>query len=333
LEIFPEAMAESAKHYDELWVPSNFIKKALDNSKSLTHTTVMPIGFPDKYFHVSNPYVKRGTYQLPSDIPLSISTTAFMFLCIFDFNSAMDRKNPIGVVKAFKEAFSVKSNSGGGDDVITKETVLVLKAGPWNIHFNEERSELLRCIGGDPRIYFIENSLKDDDLDKLFLRADSYVSLHRSEGFGLNILQALARGKATIATNYGGCTDFFDDPLIQKAHHLIPYTLVPIANKYKYNPYKIKNAQWAEPDMAAAVSAMREVINRDIRNMSYYQMVKTVSNTLKQSFGSSSLGNRMMDRLYQAPWKEKVMNAISAKDREVIELNMNYVGDHIYRVP
>ena len=67
--------------------------------------------------------------------------------------------------------------------------------------------------------------------------------------------------------------------------------------------------------------------------MSYYQMVKTVSNTLKQSFGSSSLGNRMMDRLYQAPWKEKVMNAISAKDREVIELNMNYVGDHIYRVP
>ena len=328
-------MAESAKHYDELWVPSNFIKKSLDSSKSLTHTTVMPIGFPDKYFHVSNPFVKRGTFQLPSDIPLSISTTAFMFLCIFDFNSAMDRKNPIGVVKAFKEAFSVKRSSGGGggDDVITKETVLVLKAGPWNIHFNEERSELLRCIGGDPRIYFIENSLKDDDLDKLFLRADSYVSLHRSEGFGLNILQALARGKATIATNYGGCTDFFDDPLTQKAHHLIPYTLVPIANKYKYNPYQIKNAQWAEPDMAAAVKAMREVINQDMGDMAYYQMMKTVSNTLKQSFGSSSLGNRMMDRLYQAPWKEKVVNTISAKDRDLIELNMNYVGDHIFRDP
>jgi len=290
----------------------------------------MPIGFPDKYFHVSHPDVKRTIYQLPNFTPLSISTTVFMFLCVFDFNSAMDRKNPIGVVKAFKEAFDPNRSDG---DVITKNAILVLKAGPWNIHFNQERLDLVKCIDVDPRIFFIEASLKDDDLDKLFLRADSYVSLHRSEGFGLNILQALARGKATIATNYGGCTDFFDDPLTQKVHHLIPYTLVPIVSNYKYNPYLIENATWAEPDMKAAVNAMRKVINQDFRDMTYFQMLKTVSNNLKQSFGSSALGNKMMDRLYQAPWKEKVMNSMSANERKVIELNMNYVGDHIYRNP
>ena len=134
-------MAETAKHYDELWVPSTFIRDSLARSSSRTPTIVMPIGFPDKCFHVTHPDVKQTLYQLPTAIPLVISTTAFMFLCIFDFNSAFDRKNPIGAVKAFKEAFDLSKSDVG---VVTKETVLVLKAGPWNIQFNEERSELLR---------------------------------------------------------------------------------------------------------------------------------------------------------------------------------------------
>ena len=114
---------------------------------------------------------------------------------------------------------------------------------------------------------------------------------------------------------------------------MIPYTLVPIANTYNYNPYNIKDAQWAEPNISAAVTTMRKVLSQDMRDSVYFQMVKTLSNTLKQSFGSSALGNKMMDRLYQAPWKEKIKYSISANDRKVIELNMNYVGDHIYRNP
>ena len=83
---------------------------------------------------------------------------------------------------------------------------------------------------------------------------DSYVSLHRSEGFGLTLAEAMALGKPVIATGYSGNLDFMD----ADTSHLVDYQLVPVRDG---GPF-YRGGRWAEPSIAHAAQVMRQVVDR-----------------------------------------------------------------------
>ena len=87
-------------------------------------------------------------------------------------------------------------------------------------------------------------------LDGLTAACDAYVSLHRSEGLGLPLIEAMYLGKPVIATGYGGVTDFLDDETGFVVHHRLA-TL-----QRSHGPYPA-GAVWAEPDIAHAAALMR----------------------------------------------------------------------------
>jgi len=125
----------------------------------------------------------------------------FVFLVVFDCHSlaARKRKNPEASIKAFLRAFPFDNDVGSRYHLIIKSHHAT----------DNDLKEFAEITHNDPRIHFVSNALSNDDHYALQERADCYVSLHRSEGFGMNILEEMGRGIPVIATNYSGNVDFF----------------------------------------------------------------------------------------------------------------------------
>jgi glycosyltransferase involved in cell wall biosynthesis len=98
----------------------------------------------------------------------------------------------------------------------------------------------------------IERYLSRQDTYALLNSCDAYISLHRSEGYGLTLAEAMALGKPVIGTGYSGNTDFMS----VNTSYLIPYELVALTRAHP--PYQAGNV-WAEPDVKEAARALREV--------------------------------------------------------------------------
>ena len=106
---------------------------------------------------------------------------------------------------------------------------------------------------GRPDVLVIDGHLPRAELGSLMAAADCYVSLHRSEGFGLTMAESMALGKPVIATAYSGNLDFMND----ENSFLVPFswaTVPPGAG-----PYPV-GARWADPDLDAAAAIMRTVV-------------------------------------------------------------------------
>jgi glycosyltransferase involved in cell wall biosynthesis len=226
LETFPSRWRPAFDVLHEIWTPSTFCVDALSAVAPIPVRRVpIPVQAPPRATH------GRAHFGLPEE--------AFIFLFNFSFLSFAQRKNPLGLVRAFKRAF----RSGEGP-------LLVLKSS------GEETSPKLlasleREIGGaDVRL--IEGYIDRDAAHSLTAACDCYVSLHRSEGFGLTLAEAMIAGKPVIATPYSGVSDFFD----LNTGYPVRYTLVEIEKDV--GPYPA-GAVWAEPDIEHAAELMRRV--------------------------------------------------------------------------
>ncbi|WP_225978389.1 FkbM family methyltransferase [Gandjariella thermophila] len=224
LEEFPASLHEAFRLVDEVWTVSEFCREAIARHSPVPVRAVpVPVRVPDE--------VPR-TGRRPGD--------PVRFLFAFDFNSVGERKNPWGLVDAFRQAFPDR------DDVR-----LVLKA--INGNRNPRAAERLRVkVAGDRRIELVERYLSVAELDQLYASSTCYVSLHRSEGFGLTVAEAMARGMPVIATDYAGTAEFLD----HTTGWPVPYRMVEVGPGCA--PYDPK-AMWAEPDLRAAAAAMRAV--------------------------------------------------------------------------
>nr|WP_042184143.1 glycosyltransferase [Kibdelosporangium sp. MJ126-NF4]CEL16098.1 Glycosyltransferase [Kibdelosporangium sp. MJ126-NF4]CTQ94024.1 Glycosyltransferase [Kibdelosporangium sp. MJ126-NF4] len=224
LEDFPTWQHIGYDFVDEIWTVSEFCAKAFAR-----HTSV-----PVKVIPV--PVLDPG---LPPRQPRAAGKPTQFFFA-FDYNSTGQRKNPWGVVKAFKKAFQGRA-----------DVKLVIKATNGQLHAKAVE-RLLHEVGGDPRIELVERYLSVAELNKLYADSDSYVSLHRSEGFGLTVAEAMMRGMAVISTDYSSTTEFFDD----EVGWPIPYKMVEVGPGWA--PYQ-EDAHWADPDLDAAAAAMRRI--------------------------------------------------------------------------
>lgn len=229
LEDFPAWLHDAFDLVDEVWTVSEFCREALAR-----HAPVPVRAIP---VPVRDPGEPVARARRPGD--------PVRFLFVFDFNSVGQRKNPWGLVQAFRRAFS-------DDDADNRPDVrLVIKA--INACRHPDAAERLRSlVAVDDRIELLERYLTVRELDELYARSDCYVSLHRSEGFGLTVAEAMARGLPTIATDYSATTEL----MTAETGWPIPYRLVPVGEGNK--PYQ-PDARWAEPDLDAAARAMREV--------------------------------------------------------------------------
>lgn len=217
---------------NEVWTPSSFSAPAIKSAKKEMPVTIIPHAIEIK----KCPY-PRTHFKLPKNI--------FLFLFMFDFLSIFERKNPSAVVRAFKKAFDSDEPVG-----------LVIKSSNCEIDLNNFRT--LEAESRHPHIYLINNYLDREEINSLLNICDCYVSLHRSEGFGLTIAEAMALGKPVIATNYSGNVDFMTE------ENSFPVNCKLVKLKQDYGPY-LKGNVWAEPDEGDAVKKMRLVYeNREV---------------------------------------------------------------------
>ncbi|HEY1014642.1 MAG TPA: glycosyltransferase family 4 protein, partial [Herpetosiphonaceae bacterium] len=231
LATFPRRWHSCFEPYDEIWAASRFIQQAL-----LAHTDKPVIYMPPPIAVELPEPGSRADVGLPED--------ACLYLFIFDALSVIERKNPWAVIEAFKQAFPPRERA---------RARLVLKAG--NLAHAPAEGARLRAALAEIDGILIDGYLSRREVNALIHHCDAYVSLHRSEGYGLTIAEAMALGKPVIATAYSGNLDL----MAPEHSYLVPYRLVELPRDYP--PYEA-GMLWAEPHIGAAAEHFRAVFSR-----------------------------------------------------------------------
>jgi glycosyltransferase involved in cell wall biosynthesis len=223
---FPGAWLPAFDLVDEVWVATQHVADSLMPVSSVPVTKVtMPVSCPP-----ARPRA-RGDLGLPE---------GFLFMFIFDYHSVFERKNPLAIIEAFKRAFP----AGSGASLVVKSIN--------HEHHLSEHERLLLAAADHPNIHLIDRYVSAGEKNSMIASADCYVSLHRAEGFGLTMAEAMCLGKPVIATRYGGNLEFMND----RNSWLVDYEMTAIQpGCYPYPP----SGSWADPDVGQAARHMRTV--------------------------------------------------------------------------
>jgi glycosyltransferase involved in cell wall biosynthesis len=232
----PAFVATHVQRVDEIWVASEFVRDAMRH-----HTTrpvhVIPIPIEPR-LPIS---FGRRDYELPDD--------AVVYFFNLDSYSIVGRKNPFGAIAAFKRAFN-PSERGRAAQLVIKCTNLAPRPA-----FAAALHRAMDEIGG----VVLSGDLEHAEMNGLLSSIDVYVSLHRSEGFGIGMAEAMALGKPVIATAFSGNVDFMKP----KISCPVGYRVRLITDlDHEWWPegsavYPPGFTYWAEPDIDEAARWMR----------------------------------------------------------------------------
>jgi len=225
---FPEAMAGALGIVDEIWSASSF---TADSMRAVTDKPV---------FHMPMVVTLPAPIQKWARQDFSLPQNAFIFLTVLDGNSSLKRKNPLATVRAFLAAFPRRE----------RHVHLVVKA--MNVSTSQpEWHSVVEHAGRDGRITLIVETMTKDKLLGLQSVCDCFVSLHRSEGFGRNIAEAMLLGKPVIVSDYSGNTDFCNE---QGA-----FLVCGDEIKINRGEYPFGDGQyWFDPNVLVASERMKE---------------------------------------------------------------------------
>ncbi len=188
-----------------------------------------------------------------SRLEFGLKEDDFIIMYIFDVHSSIERKNPYGVI----DAFVIASKDIPNAKLVLKITNFEL----WRMECVELQNYINSHIAD--KCIIIADNLSDDDIRNLINCCDVYLSLHRAEGFGISMLEAMSMGKVVVATNYGGNLDFMQH---EQNGILVSYKEVEVQKDF--GPYK-KGWLWAEPDINEAAQALIKLI----KNKSHYNTI------------------------------------------------------------
>lgn len=226
LEEFPKCWEPCFSCLDEIWTPSEFISDSIRKKTNLPVKTIpycVSVTIHKEY--------GRDFFHLPNQ--------QFLYLVMYDSNSVVERKNPKAVFDAFKLSFSKEDDKVG----------LVVKI---NDASRQDIKQVEEAMMGYDNIYLITETLDKDQVNSLIKCCDVLVSLHRAEGFGLVLAEAMLLGTPTIATNWSSNTEF----MTSEVSCLVDYKLITITKDM--GPFK-KGNHWADPDVSEAAGFMKKL--------------------------------------------------------------------------
>ncbi|MBU7008167.1 glycosyltransferase family 4 protein [Phosphitispora fastidiosa] len=260
---FPNEWCNSFNMVQEVWVPSKFVLESV-SLKSPVPVIRIPHAIEVTYPHNIN----RSFFGLPDN--------QFLFLAMFDTHSTQARKNPEAVIEAFRFAFSKNGGSVG----------LVLKINN-SKSCPEEIDKIKELIKGYSNIYLIDEIFSREIANALMNAVDCFVSLHRAEGFGLIMAEAMYLGKPVIGTNWSGNTDFMDST----NSCMVEYKIINVGNDF--GPYKSYQV-WADPDIEQAAKYMlRLVSDQEWRE----KIAKKGQENIHKNFSPKVVGQMIQNRL------------------------------------
>ena len=260
---FPDEWCKCFEVVDEIWVATNFIKDAI-SAKSPVPVVLIPPALEVEYMEDTS----RADFGLPDD--------TFLFLCSFDVRSIQDRKNPEGTIQAFIRAFTPEVKSVG----------LVVKIT--NSMDNSQGVRHLKdALEGYSNCFFIEETYSRKKFNALLGLMDVYVSLHRSEGFGLIGAEAMYLGKPVVMTNWSGNVDF----ATPENSCPVDFQLIPVGtNIGPYGPHQY----WADPDIEQAAESLRKLCS----DRAYYRRISAeAARTIRTNYSPETVGAAMKNRL------------------------------------
>ena len=232
LSRYPALLARQLEAFDEVWAPSRFVRNSIAQA-----VTVPVVHMPLACEVLLESFLGRRYYGMRE--------SAFSFLFFFDVRSYQSRKNPEAVIDAFASVAGARP---------TADLLLVIKVNGAEQNRKRYDALLARAETLGNRALFLPQPMTDNEVKNLVRCCDAFVSLHRSEGFGRGMAEAMCLGKAVIATGYSGNMDFCDDTTTL----LIPYRLIDVPEgAYPYAGGQV----WADPDVNAAARAMERLLD------------------------------------------------------------------------
>lgn len=224
VDVLPAGWREASRRVAEVWTYSRFAAERI------------AAGIEAPVFAVAPPVLPPAKPTAPSvELP-----AAFRVLVMFDYLSTLERKNPLGAIEAFRKAFA----PGEG-------AVLIVKSINGQ-HRPDRQAELVAAADGREDITILDETMSGSERDALVAACDCLISLHRSEGHGLPLAEAMALGKPVLATGYGGSTEFMND----ENSYLVKWRSVRVGDGVEHYP---PAATWAEPDLDDAAQLLRAI--------------------------------------------------------------------------
>lgn len=250
---YPLAWVEQLDRFDEIWAPTRFVFDALRPvvKKPLRH---VPLACQVELSSL----LGRRYFGLPE--------TTYTFLFFFDFRSYVQRKNPEAVLDSFEKLLAKHPGAA---------TTLVLKLNGAEQAPAEVARLQERIKSFDGNVQLIDRTMTDNEVKNLVRCCDCFISLHRSEGFGRGLAEAMFLGKPVIATAYSGNMDFMDD----QNSLLVDYALVALQDG-DYPHWQ--GQQWADADHDQASHYMSQLVSRPSLG---YELGRRAAHSILQSTG------------------------------------------------
>jgi glycosyltransferase involved in cell wall biosynthesis len=262
---FPDSWMSSLDHFDEIWCPSDFVRESIALKAPLPVLT-MPhsIGFERP---AAGTAALRAKFGLPAD--------RFLFLCLFDLNSYSARKNPRAVIEAFRAA---GLGSRGASLVIKVHNA---EANP------SDFAALSESVRDLPGAVVLSGTFSRTDVYALEAACDCFVSLHRSEGFGLAVAECMYLGKPVISTDWSATSEYLN------RDNGLPVRCALVTLAENNGPYT-KGSTWADPDVGHAAEQMKRVLSDGTEAA---RLGAAARGTIELRFSPAVIGARYRKRL------------------------------------
>lgn len=260
LPTYPKAWVPALRRFDEVWALSHFIEASLAASGVDSHFVGQSVELP------GGPNLPRRAF--------GIRESAFVLLNFFDVSSWPSRKNPEAVLRLFE---GIRRASPFRD----VQLVLKVKNG------ESGAEEWAKGVAADPQIKVIPTPLDTNGVRSLIACCDCFVSLHRAEGFGRGLGEAMALGRLALGTGWSGNLDFMtaENSLLVTAK----------LRKLRRSDYPHATGQsWADPDVDHALALLRPILDDPARGHAIAQRGHA---DVLRTHGNRAVGLRILEQL------------------------------------